>query len=244
MGGWGFQTRSQASRVAMVTREVEGQQTQPRGHRRGHSRVRQIRRFEMVDELLLPQSGEGEANVLWLDWDGSQLVGGTSETTVTDSMRMHTKMATEGSDVGAYGLAWVPDVPLKGDPHNTTWEILTMQTPGNFMGRLQTELTTGIGTVEVEAFRPSGSGHITFDGYDPFGDGWIAANGGRLITVYNPPAQWDSVGETFDAFMHEGDQYGVVFCKWFARLARYYIYHVECAIDLTESLKLSWFYES
>ncbi len=145
-----------------------------------------------------------------------------------DGLRNHSKMLTEGDDVGAYGVAWKPHDSLArrlyatGEPF---WEILTMQTPGRFVGHLQSALTVDTASVTARAFRQDGTsataGHVTLDGYDPFGPGWIAKNGNVDITVYNPPG-------IATQYVFKGDNGGVVWCAWNMRLGQYYIYQAEC----------------
>lgn len=207
-----------------------------------------IARFEMSPALPLPQSGSGYADVYFLYWvrgdalDNLTPLEDSRPIRVVDSMRMHSKMATESPDVGAYGLARVPPDAMVDDPYQAVWEIITMQTPGIFTGRVQSELTKNTASIIARAFRTDeAAGHITHEGYDPFGAGWAAANGGELdITVYNPPAVWN--GSSFDEYLFESPDDGVVWCRWDMRESRYYIFQAECPLDEQESFLMGHFY--
>ena len=150
-----------------------------------------------------------------------------------DSMRNHSKMMTEGDDVGAYGIAWKPHdglVRRSDDDPLPFWDILSMQTPGRFTGRLNAELATSESSVAVTAFRTGGgTGHITWDGYDPFGPGWSDANDGMIITVYNVPAS--------SGYIYQGAIGATAYCQWNMRESKYYIYQMECPDVLGETFK-------
>ena len=258
-----------APRIANSVRYTEQEQRDTRGPPRWILPVpHEICRFEMTAALSLPQNGPGTSwayKSRWkpdsshegLDydtfttkndyavpatkWQGDyEGLGSGEKIIVLDHLRTHSKMATEGEDVGAYGLAWKPHdsralftgAQPTGDPEGPKtdypfWEILYMQTPGDFVGHVQSALTTSTASVVVRAFRQDGTtattGHVTFDGYDVFGPGWIAGTGGGNvdITVYNQPGAVTS-------YLFEADDGGVVYCKWNMRLSKYYIYQAEC----------------
>ena len=197
---------------------------------------RRIIRFEMPGELLLPQTGYamGEAVILHaVGGSGTPYlseIGGEGPIKLVDSMRMHSKMATEGDDVGAYGLAWIADDPPVKPPYEALWEIITMQTPGPFYGILQTPLSRKAGggesTATVEVFDVKGGGHRTLWGYDVFGPGWSAAYGGPYITVYNPPRENSETTTPPDnpgLFWFDAKIGTCVFCMWHMRDNRYYV---------------------
>lgn len=195
---------------------------------------RAICRFEMVAELLLPQSGVGTAEAWPLhafDWHpGLPHFDAGRAITVADTMRMHSKMGTVTGDVGCYGLAWIPDDPLNFDPYNSLWEIITMQTPGPFFAILDSPLTgdgasPGYDSAIATVYDVFEEGHRTLCGYDPFGDNWAAANGGVRITVWNPPREnaeliWPTLPSKFFWNLDAGT---AVFCMWHMRENKYYV---------------------
>jgi len=159
-------------------------------------------------------------------------------------LRMHSKMATGGDDVGAYGLAWKPqtDGPIKVvrgrqgqpiDPYSPpdeqypVWFIANMQTPGPFFGVLTADLTRADRGVLVRAIdikraisnplHPLPLGHRTLSGYDVFGPGF-----GDVIAAKNPP-----VDEAGTSYWFEGKQDQVAFCVWHARANDYVIVMME-----------------
>jgi hypothetical protein len=201
---------------------------------------RQIRRIEVTDELLLPQTGEGTCTAEFLQWDhDSGIYAGNGETkTVVDAMRMHSKMASKGNDVGAYGIAWIPDDAPNDSPHNTPWEILTLQTPGPFYGiiktgnalqRVNTSPPSDGDQCTVTVFDVFEDGHRTLWGYDPFGDGWADEVGGVEITAYNPPRenQESTHPAAPEKYWFEAEAGNCVFCMWHMRESKYYVINIE-----------------
>jgi len=224
---------------------------------------RRMCRFEMVDALTIPQSGSGYADARFLNWvDGDALDNLTPDEAgdtirVVDSMRTFSKMATAQnvedtgglygdvgtlwSDVGAYGLAWIPDDPMVDSPYTAAWEILYMQVPGMFVGELANDLTTSTPSVTVVAIRADKeSGHITWEGYDPFGTAWALnvdpADPTFDITVYNLPGGLNS-------YVFEGSATGTVLCRWNARENKYYMIQVECPLDEQGAHLANWFFD-
>jgi len=244
----GFKPRS-IERISDAVRYVERRLRNER-HRRGRWQGhdwRPIRRFEMTDALALPQSGAGHAGVYTLAWDPDESNWAGQDDRqfrVVDAMRAHSKMATAsdelGGDVGAYGIAWLPDdPPRRGDEilhgayvpvpssqgYDTPWEILWMQTPGDFLGQIgpYDALDSVSGdSAEVTAFDVEGSGHRTFGGYDPFGDAWVRAHGGAVITVYNLP-RYNVEGVGSSKYWFNAGPGDIVYCQWHMREAKYYV---------------------
>jgi len=157
---------------------------------------------------------------------------------LVDGLRKHSKMLTRTSgtegDVGAYGIAWKPqDGPVLTDWDHSgyydlppvgknfaVWEVLSMQTPGDFWGRLDLPLDRDDAAVDVTAFRMWGTGHYTLFGYDVFGP-----LHGTTIEVYNPKGSWD--GSSFEGYQFAGHAGDVVYCRWHMRENRYVIMAVE-----------------
>lgn len=260
-----------ADRIAVTVRDSEQRRRDTGGPPRLHLPVpHEICRFEMGAALSVPQNGPGVSwahKLRWkndsshVGWDYGEFTSKWGYTVpaetwmgdyevlenlerivVVDFMRNHSKMATAGDDVGAYGLAWKPhdsiaqftEAQATGDPsgHKRAepfWEILWMQTPGDFVGHVQSALTTSTASVRARAFRQDGTtattGHVTFGGYDVFGPEWIddtdKGNGNVDIDVYNQPG-------AVTQYLFEADSGGVVYCKWNMRLSKYYIYQAEC----------------
>jgi len=212
---------------------------------------RRICRFEMVDELLLPQNGSGTADAYFLSWAEGALgnLTGIEDKTikVVDTMRCHSKMEnpahpdTGAMDVGAYGLAWIPDDPLVHSPYNAHWEILWMQTPGDFIGIiLSGESLTHYNSSPpsdgdscwVAVFDPwpfPSIGHRTFGGFDPFGINWTANYGSGDIPycqVYNLPREWTESVEPPTVpqyYWFEANEDQFVYCRWLMRESKYYV---------------------
>lgn len=210
-----------------------------------HGERRRIARFEMLDELLLPQSGAGSAMAylqVLVNAGAANLVPAYTEPVkVVDIMRMHSKMATVEPDVGAYGLCWIPDDPPI--PYGAHWEILTMQTPGPFFGVLDSPLTrdpggAGYDSATATVYDVFGKGHRTLWGYDPFGPGWAGGEEERPhVTVYNPPRQnpeeiWPALPQ---AFMFDLAAGRAVFCMWHMRENKYYAVSPMPGITVTGS---------
>lgn len=151
--------------------------------------------------------------------------------TILDPWRNHSKMASVGNDVGAHGLAWKPHDLYIEDTHRKRpaadldiayWEIIFMQTPAPFYGRLQGDLDFSDAWRDVTVFALEDLGHRTLGGYDPFGDGY-----GTTERVYNPPAQYNDGTGNYDAYQFAGEEDDVVYCEWHMRKGRYYIRGVE-----------------
>lgn len=221
-----------------------------------------FRRFEMSNALVCPQHGHNTVEVSELDWvdygtdaadnltdhDGAATEYQGTTFKVTDTLRMHSKMATqdagdpENMDVGAYGIAWWPhDKPvgnhlsLGGEySGDAAWEILTMQIPGPFFG-IVTEgsgFDTTDSPISVAATDISGQGgHRTLSGYDPFGAGWAAVNG----SYGTPP---DPKIDVSNQLGFAGEQDDLVFCMWNIRDNQYYIIAKE-AVEQTVVTGLS-----
>lgn len=191
-------------------------------------------------------------------YPAGDLDGGPEIITVADTMRMHSKMATyqnvvfEGvtySDIGAYGIAWIPDDPMCEDPYNTVFEILTMQTPGPFFGELKTDMEHADVYVDVIPVNVKGTWYpdiskITFGGYDFFGPAWARGStpadpDNADISCINPPSLRKpceaglGVGNADRLFAGFGRRVSparggsLVFCVWHARIHEYFIVWVE-----------------
>jgi len=146
--------------------------------------------------------------------------------TVVDFLRRHSKPATPDGVVGAYGIAWNPhdgpiDLPNVGS--RPVWEILAMQTPDDFYGRLEGNLDTSDASEYVTVFRPDGTtGHQTVG---PGGYDYFLAGDSQL--VWNPPADWNSGTSSFDGYLFAGETGDVVRCSWNMRESKYYITQIE-----------------
>ncbi|MFZ5831958.1 MAG: hypothetical protein ACOY3P_17885 [Planctomycetota bacterium] len=166
-----------------------------------------VTRFEMT--AALAWGGSAEALAYCYDADGQKIESGPPAQTITvhDVMQNHSKMASQAGDTGAIGLA-----RLMTD--RGTWEILHMQTPGDFWGELKASLSDSSPSATVEVLQMGGY-DWTLGGYNPF-------QSVKTITAYNPLA--DSSG---NVRMHTGAVGDYCFCRWDMRRAFYWIMIVE-----------------
>jgi len=176
-------------------------------------------RFEMVEAL----SFGGSAQAVVIGWDPVGLKytddlpdQGEVNLTVYDFQGRFSKMATQSGDAGALGWA-------KYLPDSDRWEIVTMETPGDFWGTLDAELTqaTASVTVTMEAM---------LGGYDVFGQHWVNANGGAKILAHNPVGSdnfadhWWAGTVSGGSGPQTGDR---VYCHWDMKNSKYWILLVE-----------------
>lgn len=173
----------------------------------------QWRRFEMTAALSC--GGSAEARTIVFDHNGAEHRGTPPGEVITvhDALAIFSKPPTVGNDPGALGTA------LFAADRNR-WEIVALQTPGDFFGLLAQDCHRWDATAAVW---PDASAFV--GGYNPFGPSAalpaIVLNpvGGGNQTIGPPsnlPAHWFSG--------RQGDR---VFCRWHIRGGYYYIAGVE-----------------
>lgn len=171
------------------------------------------RRFEMTAGLSC--GGSAEARTIVFDHSGTEHRGTPPGETITvfDSLALFSKPPTAGNDPGALGIALFT-------PDRNRWEIVAMQTPGDFFGTLAQDCHRWDVTAAVWPEVQTLSG-----GYNPFGPSAalptivlnVAGGGNQTIgPPSNLPAQWFSG--------RQGDR---VFCRWNIRGGHYMIAGVE-----------------
>lgn len=171
------------------------------------------RRFEITAGLSCGQSAE--ARTIVFDHQGNEHRGTPPGETITvyDALAMFSKPPTAGDTAGAIGMA-----VFAADRNR--WEIVAMQTPGDFLGTLAQDCRRWDTTAAVWPQLNTLSA-----GYNPFGSAvsqpTIVMNiaGGGNQTIGPPlhlPAQWCSG--------RQGDR---VLCRWHIRGGYYYLAGVE-----------------
>jgi len=171
------------------------------------------RRFEMTAALSC--GGSAEARTIVFDHQGTEHRGTPPGETITvhDALALFSKPPTAGNDPGALGIALFA-------PDRNRWEIVAMQTPGDFFGTLAQDCHRWDVTAAVWP-----EVHTLSGGYNPFGPSaalpTIVLNvaGAGNQTIGPPlylPAQWFSG--------RQGDR---VLCRWHIRGGHYLIAGVE-----------------
>jgi hypothetical protein len=156
-------------------------------------------RFEMTAALTCGESAA--ATPYWYDDAGSRVDG--ESITVYDANEKYSKMATGSGDTGALGVAqWMPD--------KSRWEIVDMQTPGDFWGTLDYDLQSHDNSQDVTVTNDLGYVSGMLGGYCIF-----QGNFGNTIRVYSPQIAYD----TGRFAGREGD---AVLCRWSMKDAIYY----------------------
>lgn len=161
-------------------------------------------RFEMTASLI--SGAYAYATPYWYDDEGTRVDG--EGITVYDANEKYSKMATTSGDTGALGIAqWMPD--------KSRWEIVDMQTPGDFWGTLEGDMHKWDGSMPVRVWTSLTDDVIgVTSGYNVF-----QANHGLTITVHNVmPEEYGGMS---------GREDGSVFCKWNTKWARYEFAFVE-----------------
>ncbi|MFZ5828746.1 MAG: hypothetical protein ACOY3P_01595 [Planctomycetota bacterium] len=162
-------------------------------------------RFEMTAALSM--GGGAEALAFTFDADGQRIEAGPPAQTIVvyDVMQRHSKMATSEGDEGAIGIArFMPD--------RARWEIVSMQTPGDFWGELRQPLSTSAPSVSVRVLTEGGYPWV-LGGYNPFGP-----NHGEEITAFNPLSDTSGTKR-----WHAGRVGDVCYCRWDMRRSFYWI---------------------
>lgn len=162
-------------------------------------------RFEMTEGLTCGLSATARAYTF--DAAGTQVDDQppAQSIVVYDGQSQFSKMPTVSGDAGALGIAqFMPD--------RNRWEIVAMQTPGDFWGTLEDTLRRGDAARLVRALEGGVLG-----GYSVFG-----SNHGPTLNAYNPSCR--STGPDYWFSGRAGDR---VFCRWDIRQAQYWILAVE-----------------
>jgi hypothetical protein len=153
-------------------------------------------RFEMTASL--PYGHYAAAIPYWYDDESTRVDG--DPITVYDMQEKYSKMPTASGDVGALGIAqWMPD--------RNRWEIVDMQTPGDFWGTLDGDLHLWDGSQTVTV-KDDG----VLGGYDVFQTSF-----GDSLVAYN--TSMDELGGR----MFSGREGNNVLCRWSIKQALYYI---------------------
>lgn len=169
--------------------------------------------FEMTAGLSC--GGSAEARTIVVDHEGTEYRGTPPGETITvyDALALFSKPPTAGDDPGALGVALFA-------PDRNRWEIVAMQTPGDFFGTLAQDCHRWDVTAAVWPEVDTLSG-----GYNPFGPSAVLPTivlnvaGGGNQTIGPPsylPARWFSG--------RQGDR---VLCRWHIRGGHYVLAGVE-----------------
>jgi hypothetical protein len=177
-------------------------------------------------ELTPPPLGQKTAITRWGAEATPPLTGSTETIRVVDTLRMHSKMITTPAvgnipgDVGAYGIAWTADDPPVDAPWLATWEILTMQTPGDLIAKLDVDLEYDDSNAVADVVNISAAGeavsHLTFGGYDVFGPAYVAAQSSQTARIL--PRNPISTNQVCGDYMFGGNAGSHIYCKWHHRI--------------------------
>jgi hypothetical protein len=162
-------------------------------------------RFEMTAALLCGQSAP--ATAYCYTWGGERIAGQppAQQIIVHDEHARFSKMQTAAGDPGAMGIA-----QFAAD--RGRWEILSMETPGDFWGILLGDLHQWLACQTVR-LAPNG----IWSGYNVFGP-----KHGNEILVFNPPGGGNHALYWWQAAA--GDR---VLCRWDIRRGKYWFVAVE-----------------